>query len=115
MPPLTDAEILAKFRIAFEEANSGGVRWKPVPSEWIRKALTGFTIQAINDLLLRHIISGERIKQVKESREDWLHDEYHYDFILTLRGGRKIYVETTMCDTKNGPIVTVVSVHDHLN
>ncbi len=110
MPPLRDHEILQKFRNAFQYATSGGVTWKQVPAEWIRKELEGVTTKAINELLLEHVRGGGEIKQVSETREGWKHYQYHYDFIITV-DDKRIYVETTMHDTKMGPTVTVVNVH----
>ncbi|GAG47910.1 unnamed protein product, partial [marine sediment metagenome] len=64
-----------------------------------------------NELLLEHVRGGGEINQVSETREEWKHCRYHYDFIISV-DDRRIYVETTMVDAKMGPIVTVVSVHD---
>jgi hypothetical protein len=111
MPPLTNPEIIDKFRDAFVYASSGGVAWKTVPAaEWVRKNLPGVTQRAIENLLLAHVNAGKKINEVIEKREEWLHDCYHYDFIISVNG-KQIYVETTIADTKSGAIVTVVNVH----
>lgn len=112
MPPLMDSKIIDKLRTAFEEWNSGGVRWKPVPAaEWVYKNLTNVTTAAINVLLLEHIDVGGEINQVEETREEYRHHKYHYDFIICVHR-RRIYVETTLVDHTMGPVVTVVNVHD---
>ena len=112
MPPLMDAKIIAKFRTAFEERCSGGVRWKQVPAaEWVRKNLDGCSTQAIDCLILKHIASGGEISQVQETREGYRHLQYHYDFRIEI-DGKRIYVETTLADVRMGPLVTVVNVHD---
>lgn len=111
MTPLGYAEIVDKFLTAFKEWSSGGVSWKRVPAEWVRKNLDNVTPEAINNLLLEHIAHGKEINQVEETREEYRHHQYHYDFIICVCG-RRIYVETTLVDHKMGPIVTVVNVHD---
>lgn len=111
MPPLRDADIIAKFRLAFEERNSGGVRWKNVPaSEWLRKNLGGCTERAVNDLIHQHLRGNGTIHQAEDPREEYLHYKYHYDFHITIRN-KKIYVETTLSEARMGPIVTVVNIH----
>jgi hypothetical protein len=111
MPPLRDADTVAKFRISFEERTSGGVSWKRVPAEWVRKNLDGLTQEAINCLMQKHIEDGLEIDQVVETREAY-RDRYqfHYDFRIVI-SGRLIYIETVLDETKMGPIVAVVSVH----
>jgi hypothetical protein len=113
MPPLRDIEIIKKFRVAFEEHNSGGVYWKRVPTDWIRKNLDGYTPQAVNGLIQDHIAEGGDIIQIVERREEYCHlHKFHYDFEKIPILGRLIYIETVLSDSKMGPVVTVVSVHD---
>ena len=112
MPPLRDAEVIGKFRLAFEERSSGGVLWKRLPAEWVRKNLDGCTQQSIDRLLHKHITEGGEIDQVCETREDYRHlHEHHFDFRITV-SGRRIYVETVLAEGKMGPTVTVVNIHD---
>jgi hypothetical protein len=111
MPPLRDAEIIDKFRLALEERNSGGARWKPLPTGWVRKNLEGYTARLVNGLLFGHIAGGGTIDQVEETREDYRHlHKYHYDFrILVL--DKLVYVETVLDESKMGPVVTIVNIH----
>lgn len=112
MPPLRDANTIDKFRAAFQDHNSGGVSWNPVPAlEWLRRNFSGITQQAVNCLILDHINSGGEIDQVVETREDYLHCGYHYDFLLRIRN-RCVYVETILQESRMGPVVTVVNIHN---
>lgn len=44
MAPLTNPELLAKFRFALSEWNcTGYVTWKSVAREWVERNLEGFT------------------------------------------------------------------------
>ena len=110
MPPLRDAAILSQLRLAFKERTSDGVRWKPLPVEWVRKNL-GCTQRAIDDLLYEHIDSGGEIDQVVEDRDGYRHHGYHYDFRICV-SERRVYVETILYQGRMGPIVTIVNVHD---
>jgi hypothetical protein len=111
MPPLRDADTVAKFRISFEERTSGAVSWKRVPAEWVRKNLDGLTQEAINCLILQHIQDGQEIDQVIETREGYRERyQYHYDFRIIV-SGKLVYIETVLDETKMGPIVTVVNIH----
>jgi hypothetical protein len=111
MPPLRDAEVVDKIRIAFEDRNSDGVRWKLIPAqEWLRKNLEECTVREVNDLIYKHILDGGTIYVAEENREGLRHDRFHYDFHITILG-HPIYVETTMQDARMGPVVTVVNIH----
>jgi hypothetical protein len=111
MPPLRENGTIARLRLAFKERNSGGVSWKKLPAEWIRKNLNGYSQEAINCLIEEHMAIGRAIDQVPESREDYRDRfQYHYDFRIAI-SGRLIYVETVLIETRMGPIVTVVNIH----
>ena len=106
-----DDNTIGKLRLAFEESSSGGVRWKRLAAEWVRANLEAFTQQAVNDLILEHIEASGEIDQVAETREEYRHYEYHYDFRIRILD-RKIYVETLLQEEKMGPVVTIVNIHD---
>ena len=110
MPPLRDAEIRDKICLAFEERTSGGVEWDPLPTEWIRKHLDGYTTRAVGDTLHQHLVSGGTIFQAEETRDDYRHCRYHYDFRIRI-DSHKVYVETVLTDSVMGPVVTVVNAH----
>ena len=112
MPPVRDADTLAKFCTAFEEWNSGGVLWRQVPTEWVSANLDGCTPNAITCLIREHIANGGEIDRAEDSRSNFrrLHP-YHYDFRISI-SGRPIYIETILDDVKMGPRLTVVSIHD---
>jgi hypothetical protein len=110
MPPLRDAATIAKFELAYKERTSGGVLWKRVPaSEWVLRNL-GCTNAAVDVLAYEHIIAGGTIYAIEESREEYLHHQYHYDFHVYV-GNKKLYLETTLADSRMGPVVTVVNIH----
>jgi hypothetical protein len=111
MPQLDDAEIIRKLWLAFEEWNSGGVLWKQLAAEWVRRNLEYVTQQAINERILQHIVSNGRIDQVNETREEYLHFEFHYDVRIPILD-RTIYIEMVLTEHEMGPVVTVVNVHD---
>jgi hypothetical protein len=109
MPRLTDCEVRKKIRIAFRERTSNGVQWKQVAAEWVRKNL-GITTQALDTLIHEHLEKGGGVQQVKETRSEYRHWQYHYDFHIPLHS-KTVYVETVLADRKMGPVVTVVSAH----
>jgi hypothetical protein len=112
MPPLRDESTITRFRLAFEERNSGGVLWRANPGWWIRKNLDGCSTREIDCLIQDHIADGREIDQVVETREEYRHShDYHYDFRIPV-SGRLIYIETVLDEIKMGPRVTIVSVHD---
>ena len=111
MPPLDDEEIAAKLRLAFEESGSGCVQWKRLAAEWARRNLEGITQQAVNELILRHIASNGRIDQVVETREEYRHHAYHYDFRIPILE-RIIYIETVLSEQRMGPVVTIANIRD---
>ena len=112
MPPLRDAETIAKFRLAFEERNSGGVLWKKLAAHWVRKNLDGCNRFTVDSLIYNHIVDCGEIDEVQETREDYRHlHKCHYDFRISIRA-RRIYIETVLSEGRMGPTVTVVNIHD---
>ena len=113
MPPLTNAELLAKFRHALREWNcTGYITWKRVAREWVEKNLEGFTTRAIGEEMYRHAMTGGEIDHVKESREEWSDRRFHYDFRIPVEG-RLLYIETVLIeDNPDDPMIHVVSIHD---
>jgi hypothetical protein len=94
-----------------QEASSGGVQWKRLAADWMRKNLENLSQQALNELILDHISSGGQVDQVEETREEYLHCQHHYDFRMPILG-RAVYVETVLTEQKMGPVVTIVNIHD---
>ena len=79
MPPLRDAEMLAKYKeVLADWSFSGFIRWKPLAAEWLRKHLRGYTQKAIAELMYVH---RDEVDQTSETREGY-RDCYthHYDF-----------------------------------
>lgn len=112
MPPLRDAETIAKFRLAFAERNSGGVLWKRHAAEWVRKNLDGCNTLTVDSLIYDHLVHCGEIDEVKETREEYRHlYKCHYDFRISILASL-IYVETVLSEGRMGPTVTVVNIHE---
>lgn len=113
MARMVDLVLLALFREALREWRADGyVVWKRLPAEWMRKELEGQTQKSIAKLMHEHVEAGGEIDQVKERRERYrdMH-EFHFDFRLTI-DERRVYIETTLDQTRTGPTITIVSMHD---
>lgn len=113
MARLTDLELLALFREALSEWRADGyVVWKKLAAEWLRKELEGHTQKSIARLMHEHVEAGGDIDQVKERRERYRDlYEFHFDFRLNI-DERRVYIETTLDNTRTGPTITIVNMHD---
>lgn len=111
MTRLEDPRLLEKIRLALLEASngvSGYVSWKRVAWEWVAKNLSGETQKSMALRLYEYVENGGKVDQVLERRG--FDDRYHYDFRVRI-GESDIYVESTLSETKTGPVVSIVSVH----
>ncbi len=113
MARLTDSNLLALFREALSEWRAEGfVVWKRLPAEWLRKELAGQTQKSIAKLLHEHLKAGREIDQVRERRERYRDRyEFHFDFRLTI-DERRVYLETVLDESRTGPTITIVNMHD---
>ena len=113
MARLEDERILELFKTALAEWNCEGfVVWKRRPSEWLDGNMEGHTTRSVSRLIWDHVRSGREIDQVRERRLECANfREFHYDFRLAI-DGRKIYIETVLDETRTGPTITIVSMHD---
>lgn len=115
MPPLRDTDVIDRIRAAYCERTSGGVRWRRIPAaEWVLRNLgqDDFSTDDIDDLVYEHIVDNGTILVAEEKREEYLHHKYHYDFHIVLPGvNKKLYVETTLAESRMGPVITVVNAH----
>ena len=113
MAPLTNPEILAKFRHALSEWNcTGYITWKSVARQWVEENLEGLTTRAIGEEMFLHASAGGEIDQVKELRPEWSDCRHHYDFRISIEG-RLLYIETILVeDDPDDPTIHVVSIHD---
>lgn len=114
MASLSDPRVLAAFRRALEEGRrfSGYVTWRPRAQEWVRTELPNVTLKALTELMHQHVDSGGEIDQVRETRDQWRHFQFHYDLRLII-AGRRIYVETILLSEDPGdPEIQVVNVHE---
>ncbi len=113
MAPLKDPGLLDKFLEALKDWNCGGViEWKPLASEWLRRNLEHLSQKAVGHLMWEHVSNGGEIDQVAETRERYRErHQYHYDFRIPVVG-RLIYIETRLVESKMGPTIYVVNIHD---
>jgi hypothetical protein len=113
MAPLTDLEMLAKFRHALQQWRfTGYITWKATAREWLERNLEGWTTRAVGQEMFSWFQAGGEIDQVPETRPEWNEQRYHYDFRIHI-GDRRIYIETIFVeDDPNDPTVHVVSIHD---
>jgi hypothetical protein len=113
MPPLTDAAILAQFRMVLTEWNcTGYVTAKEVARHWIASNLGGLNLKAVAKAMHDFLAAGGVIDQIKETRPEWNMWPFHYDFRLPL-AGRSVYIETILQDDDpNDPTIEIVSIHD---
>ena len=113
MARLEDERILAVFRDALAEWNCDGfVVWKRRPTEWVDENLDGHTTTLVALQMYKHVQQGGEIDQVRERRPEYADRyEFHYDFRFAI-GGRRVYIETVLDETRTGPTITIVSMHD---
>lgn len=110
---LNDERILGLFRTALAEwAIDGYVVWKRLPAEWVDANLEGYTTRAVAKFMFEHVQAGGVIDRVRERRPEFgVAYECHYDFRIAI-DGRNVYIETVLNETRTGPTITVVSMHD---
>jgi hypothetical protein len=113
MPPLVDPDILDQFRLVLNNWSfTGYVTVKDTALQWAERNLPGFQLKELARLMHEHVESGGVINQVVETRPEWNHWPYHYDFCMNWLG-RAIYVETLLVDDDpRDPTIRIVSIHD---
>jgi hypothetical protein len=113
MPPLTDPVVLDQFRAVLANWNyTGYVTAKDLALDWIAKHLGGLALKDVAKAMHDFLQQGGAIDQIRETRPEWDHWPFHYDFRLPL-GGRDLYIEVLMQDDDpRDPTVHVVSIHD---
>lgn len=113
MPPLTDPDILAKFRHALRHWQfTGYITWKPIARQWLEQNLQGFTTRSVAEEMFRFVATGGEIDQIPEIRCEWTQHHFHYDFRMNI-GRRFVYIETILVeDDPDDPTIHVVSIHD---
>jgi hypothetical protein len=113
MPPLRDANMIAKFLEALKEwRHDGYIEWRPRARDWLSKNLQNHSQKAIGHAMYLHVVNGGKINQAKEPYEGYRDAHpYHYDFEFSV-SGRAVYIETVFDDTIMGPTVTIVNIKD---
>jgi hypothetical protein len=111
--PLSDQNQIAKLLEALKEWNCDGfVQWKRLPTEWLRKNLEGYSQKSVGRLMYEYLRDGGEVDAVAETREEYRNlYAYHYDFRIQI-GHRFLYIETRFDETRMGPTVYVVNLHD---
>ncbi len=113
MAPLADPQILSCFQGVLSNCHvTGYVTVKTIALTWAAKNLPNFELKVLAKLMYEHVMNGERIDQVRETRPEWNDRDYHYDFRLEW-AGRRIYIETVLVDDDpTDPSIDIVSIHD---
>lgn len=114
---LTDPERWRHYRTCFENWNYDCfIHFKQGCSKRLLAELDGLTLRGLSHFLWQFIENGGRPDEVKETRDEYLYYEFHYDFRIVLPGSRRLtYIETIMEMTSSDPqdsMVIIVSVHD---
>jgi hypothetical protein len=91
------------------------VLFKKLSQEWLRRELAEYSLREIVRLLHQYLEAGGEPDEVKETRADYLHKEFHYDIRVPI-GGRPVYFETTLsCEDPDDPdsfTIEVVNAKD---
>jgi hypothetical protein len=113
MARLTDPTILAKLRHAVNQWRfTGYITWKAIARQWVEQNLEGWTTRAIGEEMFNFLEGGGEVDQTPETRPEWSHERFHYDFSMEI-GGRLLYIETVLVeDDPADPTIHVVSIHD---
>src|SRR5262245_12991839 len=113
MPPLTDPVVLAQFQAVLANWNyTGFVLAKAVALDWIANERKGLTLKDVAKGMHDFLRSGGTIVQVRETRPEWNHWPFHYDFRFPI-GNRNVYIEVVLQDDDpSDPILLIVSIHD---
>jgi hypothetical protein len=113
MVRLEDRRVLQLFNEALSEWNCDGfVIWKKRAAEWLDLNMDGHSTKLVTKLMFEHLLLGGKIDQVRERRPEYSSlYEFHYDFRLTI-AERPVYIETVLNETRTGPVITIVSMHD---
>jgi hypothetical protein len=112
MPPPVDVEELARYKATLEDAVRFGniVRWKPVPSVWLRENLGNHTQKSIVRLMWDN---RDSVKQRIERRPEWKDGyRFYYAFVIPIEG-ISVFIETVFVvgDTDDESIIRVVNMH----
>lgn len=71
MPPLQDAELLARYRSALANWRvTGYVEWKPTAAAWVQKNLEGLSLRDVAKRLFDFVAAGGEVDQVNERRPE---------------------------------------------
>ena len=113
MVRLEDQRILDLVEEALSEWNCDGyVVWKKRPAEWLEVNIEGHTTKSVAKLMHEHFQLGGKVDQTRERRPEYASShEFHYDFRFPI-DGRRIYIETVLDETRTGPTITIVNLHD---
>lgn len=115
MAGISDPETLDKLNEALARWNEeSGIKWRSLPSEWLRKNLPNMTQLAVCKALNTCFHNRGKIKLVPEKRDEWKHDHtHHIDFEINFPDC-KLYIETILIDQgcEETPQLVIVNMHD---
>ncbi len=108
-----DEHLLRTIGEALSEWSCDGfVVWKQRPAQWLEENIEGHSTKSVGKMMDAFFKQGGKIDQVKERLPEYQgFHEYHYDFRFHI-DGRAVYIETVLDETRTGPTITIVSMHD---
>jgi hypothetical protein len=95
----------------------GAVEIEGEPAHRYLRTRLRFSVQAVKQLLAQHVLANppaasSAIDEQPETRPEWRDRyDYHYDLRVQI-GGRLVYFETRLLETRTGPVIRVVNIHD---
>lgn len=120
MPKLTDPAILTTIATVLSNWNyTDYVTAKEVAYNFLATLFPALdrrdlVLKHVAKLMYQHVSANGDIHYARETRPEYNHREYHYDFSLTVAGRTKLlYLETILVDDDpDDPTIHIVSAHD---
>lgn len=117
MVKLTDDDRLRAYRDALSNwPYTGFVEFELTETayKWLRRELEGITTRDLSRLMWEYVEGGGVVDEVRETRPEWSHYEFHYDLRFVVQG-RAVYVETRLFYEPpfkpDNSVIFVVNVH----
>ena len=98
MAPLTDPIRLSAYLDALVNWNFAGYIRFELPSSsqnWIKRELRNILLREIGRQMHEYVAGGGEIDEVRETRPEWSHYEFHYDLRFTI-DNKPVYIETRL-------------------
>ncbi|HEX7379901.1 MAG TPA: hypothetical protein VF278_22450 [Pirellulales bacterium] len=115
MAPLNDPVRLRAYRNALANWRfKGFIRWTEQALRGLHQELEASTAAEVARLMHEYVCAGGNIDEVPETRAEWSHHDFHYDFRIEVEG-KRLYIETRLYfddpDDPDDPWIHVVNVH----